>query len=208
MGEPEKTQQKTRSEQKTDLKALKMKKPHANIVEDAKHLWELVRKKKQTKDERNETIEKLMAITSGNALNIIFKHDASRIVQCLLKYGSVKQRNSIAQELTGNYIKLATSQYGKFIILRVLQYCNAQQRSTVVTEFFGNVRKLCRHNEASLVLDQAYAQYATAAQRLSLMQEFYGPEYALFKDVHFFKIRIQSLCRNYSNSTLSRNPPS
>lgn len=53
------------------------------------------------------------------------------------------------------------------------------------------MRKLIRHKEASLVLDEAYSQYANAAQRSSLMEEFYGPEFAIFKLVRRFLHCIQ-----------------
>jgi pumilio family protein 6 len=43
------------------------------------------------------------------------------------------------------------------------------------------VKRLIRHKEASLVLDEVYSQYANSAQRMSLMEEFYGPEFAVFK---------------------------
>jgi pumilio family protein 6 len=55
----------------------------------------------------------------------------------------------------------------------------------VISEFYGKVRKLIRHKEAAVLLDEAYSQYANASQRMSLMEEFYGPEYAVFKNVDF-----------------------
>ena len=111
------------------------------------------------------------------------KHDASRIIQCILKYGSAEHRELIANELKGNFVVLAQNHYAKFIVSKVLAYCSNSQRASVMSEFHGKVRKLIRHKEASVIIDEAYSQYANAAQRLSLMEEFYGPEYALFKKV-------------------------
>ena len=54
---------------------------------------------------------------------IIFKHDASRIVQCALKYGNQQQRDIIATELKGQYAEIAKAQYGRFIVSKVLNYC-------------------------------------------------------------------------------------
>ena len=112
---------------------------------------------------------------------VIFKHDASRIIQCCLKYGSPKQRDAIAAELKGHYTELSKSQYGRFIVSKILNYCSPQYRNDVITEFYGKVRKLIRHKEASQVLEEAYSQFANASQRSALMEEFYGPEFALFK---------------------------
>ena len=45
--------------------------------------------------------------------DIVFKHDASRIVQTVVKYGGQKERNEIAEELKGKYRELAQSKYSK-----------------------------------------------------------------------------------------------
>jgi len=55
-------------------------------------------------------------------IKIIFKHDASRIIQCAIKYGNQSQRSEIAKELKGRYVELSKSVYGRFIISRVLAY--------------------------------------------------------------------------------------
>ena len=46
---------------------------------------------------------------------------------------------------------------------------------------YGNVRKLIRHKEASDVVEYAYDQFANAQQRQAIIEEFYGPSFALFK---------------------------
>ena len=56
-----------------------------------------------------------------------------------------------------------------------------QQRSQIIQCFYGKVRKLVRHAIAAKVLDVAYGDYASAAERQALIEEFYGPQYALFK---------------------------
>jgi pumilio family protein 6 len=48
-------------------------------------------------------------------------------------------------------------------------------------EFHGKVRKLIRQKSASLVIEEVFAQYANSTQRSQLVEEFYGPQYALFK---------------------------
>ncbi|KAI0244124.1 Pumilio y domain member 6 [Massospora cicadina] len=44
--------------------------------------------------------------------------------------------------------------------------------------------RLALNMQASIVLEEAYSQYADAAQRAFLVQEFYGAEFALFKSGH------------------------
>ena len=46
---------------------------------------------------------------------------------------------------------------------------------------YGHVTKLVRHREAVDVVEAAYNDHTNAVQRSMLTQEFYGPQYALFK---------------------------
>lgn len=63
-----------------------------------------------------------------------------------------------------------------------LRYGEKSQREAVIKQFYGKVAKLSLHKEAALVLENIFNLYATAQQRHSLAAEFFGPEYALFKD--------------------------
>lgn len=54
-----------------------------------------------------------MEIIRGRVKEIVFKHDASRIVQTVVKYGGQKERNEIALELKGKYPELAQNKYSK-----------------------------------------------------------------------------------------------
>jgi pumilio homology domain family member 6 len=54
-----------------------------------------------------------MDIIQGKVKDIVFKHDASRIVQTVVKYGDEKTRNEVAVELKGSYKELARNKYSK-----------------------------------------------------------------------------------------------
>ena len=181
-GKSDNQQRQSRAEQRSLLKERRLQKPNAPIVEQAKALWEQIRQKRMTKQERRTWIDQLMAIIKGKTRSIVFKHDASRIIQCCLKYGSQPQRDAIAQELDGCYSQLSMSHYGRFIVSKILNYC-ALYRNNVIKAFYGKVRQMVRHKEASVVLDEAYSQFANSQQRSALLEEFYGPEFAVFKDL-------------------------
>ena len=53
----------------------------------------------------------------------------------------------------------------------------------MISSLYGHVRKLIRHSEAGEIVELAYNDYANAAQRTALIQEFYGSEFALFKNI-------------------------
>ena len=58
-----------------------------------------------------------MDVIRGNVKDIVLKHNASRIVQTVVRYGGEEERNEIAEELKGRYRELAQSKYSKVRLL-------------------------------------------------------------------------------------------
>lgn len=54
-----------------------------------------------------------MNVIRGNIKDIVLKHDASRIVQTVVKHGKQKERDEIAVELKGKFRELAQNKYSK-----------------------------------------------------------------------------------------------
>jgi len=54
-----------------------------------------------------------MDVIRGKVKDIVFKHDASRIVQTVVKYGGQRERDEIAAELKGKYKDLVQNKYSK-----------------------------------------------------------------------------------------------
>ncbi|KAJ3161424.1 hypothetical protein HDU86_007206 [Geranomyces michiganensis] len=178
--EEEKLRQ-SRAEQKQAKQERKASKPNAPLIQEAKAIWETLRQKKLSARDRKSEMKALMDLVRGKVKDVIFKHDASRIIQCALKYGDQKQRDEIAGELKGHYAELSKSMYGRFIISKILNYCSAEYRGLVVKDFYGKIRKIVRHKEAAIILEEAYVQ-SNGTERNKLLEEFYGPEFALFKN--------------------------
>lgn len=65
-----------------------------------------------------------MSAIKGNVPDIVLKHDASRIVQTVVKYGTPEERNQIALELKGKFKELAESRYSKVGCARILVLCS------------------------------------------------------------------------------------
>lgn len=91
----------------------KAAKPHSSLLIEAKQAWSLARQKNISKTDRTKHINALMNVVRGKVNDIVFKHDASRIIQTIVKYGGQKERNEIAVELKGKYKELAQSKYSK-----------------------------------------------------------------------------------------------
>ena len=126
-------------------------------------------------------ITELFDIITGRVKDFVFKHDSVRVIQTALKYANLDQRKMITRELKGEYRALAESRYAKFLIGKMLVHGDEEIRDMIVPEFYGHVRRLIKHPEASWILDDIYRGIATSSQKASLLREWYGAEYAIFK---------------------------
>ncbi|ELU37467.1 puf family RNA-binding protein [Rhizoctonia solani AG-1 IA] len=107
-------------------------KPHSALLVEAKRVWALARKIDIPRAERQKHIEELMNVLRGNVQDIVFKHDASRIVQTLVKYGGQKERDEVAAELKGKYRDLAQNKYGKGGLRAALEHAAPERRKRIL----------------------------------------------------------------------------
>ncbi|KAI8321135.1 ARM repeat-containing protein [Martensiomyces pterosporus] len=175
------TPQESRQLQKKQRLERQMAQPDGGLKVAARKLWEQLRRRDLDEKVRKEKMKEMMALIRGKIKDVTFKHDMSRVIQTCIKYGSDEQRAEIAEELMGGYLELSRSLYGRYILMRMLKHC-PKYRGEIIKAFYGNVRKLVRHKEASVVIEECYAVYANAGQRWNLVAEFYGNEFAIFKD--------------------------
>lgn len=151
-----------------------------DVIQKSKKIWEQMRRKDLSSEERKRKVEEHQAMIQGSIKDLVFKHDASRVVQTALKYGSKSIREEVAKELKGTYVDLAQSSYGKYLVVKVMHYGTPETKKMVVDEFRGHVRKLIKHREASYVIEDCYNQFGTSEQKARMVREFYGAEFALF----------------------------
>ncbi|CAG8685719.1 18825_t:CDS:2, partial [Gigaspora rosea] len=139
-----------------------------------KKRWEIARRKNLSSEERNKSVTSLFELVHGNVPTLLFKNDTSRVIETCLKYGSKEQRNIIASEMEGRLLEASKN--------------NPEYRNKILTEFKGQVKKLFLHTEARIVLLEVY-ELSNAMQRSSLLEEFYGPEFTLFKRTENLNIK-------------------
>ncbi|KAJ7661236.1 puf family RNA-binding protein [Mycena rosella] len=154
-------------------------KPHSTLLADAKRVWSLANAKNLTAVDRQKHIHDLMDVIRGRVKDIVFKHDASRIVQTVVKHGRQKERDEVAAELKGKYKELAQNKYSKFLVTKLIRLCPTHRQS-ILLEFQGHVLRLLLHREATSVLSDAFELYTNAYERTLLVRDFYGKEIALF----------------------------
>ncbi|PVU87074.1 hypothetical protein BB559_006240 [Furculomyces boomerangus] len=173
-----KDKNKEQKELKDKRKALK---PDYELIRELKRKWELMRRRDNPMEKRQEAVKEALDMIKGKIKEVTFKHDCSRIIQSVLKVGDLKQRNLVAEELKDSFLELSTKKYGKYIVIRILRYCPSY-REKVISSFYGNVQKMIRLKESAVVLEEIYTSWANSEQQSSLIQEFYGNEYAIFKN--------------------------
>ncbi|KAL2832139.1 armadillo-type protein [Aspergillus cavernicola] len=158
-------------------------KPNADEIARSKKLWERLRRKSHVPlEERKKLITELFDIITGRVKDFVFKHDSVRVIQTALKYANTEQRKQIGRELKGSYLDLAQSRYAKFLIGKLIVHGDTEIRDLIIAEFYGKVKRLIRHPEGSWILDDIYRTVATPEQQAHILREWYGPEFAIFRD--------------------------
>jgi pumilio family protein 6 len=170
----------SRTEQKRLITERKQAKPMGDVIYKSKKIWEQIRRKDLSSEERKKKIEEHQIMIRGHIKDLVFKHDSSRVVQTALKYGSKSVREEVAKELKGTYVDLAQNSYGKYLVVKVMHYGTPETREMVVDEFCGHVKKLIKHREASFVIEDCFREFGTPEQKARMVREFYGAEFALF----------------------------
>ena len=174
------TSKESHAKRKALAQERKAAKPNADSIARAKKIWERLRIKSAVPlPERKQLATELFDIITGHTKDFVFRHDSSRVVETALKYGTPEQRRSIASDLQGEYRNLAISRYSKHLVGKILVYGDKAIRDMVVPELYGHVRHMIKHPEASWILDDIYRGAATPHQKSILLQEWYGPEFAI-----------------------------
>ncbi|KAJ7595727.1 armadillo-type protein [Mycena floridula] len=165
--------------QKALLEQRRAARPHSSLIADAKQMWGLARQKSIPVSERQKHVRDLMDVIRGKVKDIVFKREASRIVQTVVKYGGQKERDEIAVELKGSYLQLVQNKYSKFLVTKLIRLCPSH-RAAILGEFQGNVLRLLLNRAAASVLADTFELYANAYERTILLRDFYGKETSLF----------------------------
>lgn len=182
-GEDAEKKKSDRAEQKRILKERKLSRPMGEKIQHIKQVWEKLRVKKDTPGPvREKLVNQMWALIKDNIKELVFKHDSSRVVQTVFKYSDKDKRLEITKALQGSFVDLAKSPYGKFLLVKIMHYGSQRTRAEIINELHGNFAKLMKHKEGAYLVEDIYRDYSTSAQKKQIMREFYGNEYALFKE--------------------------
>ncbi|GAX12303.1 pumilio homology domain family member 6 [Fistulifera solaris] len=167
---------------KTTTAAPPRQRRHADIVEEAKVLWNKLRVKTNSPEQTRELLDQLIPLIQNKACQIALQHDASRVVQAVFQFGSPEERASLLKELLEDgttFLELCKSQYAHFLVLKVIKYCHKEHSEQILKAFRGHMSKLAVHAVGARVLESLFNTF-TPKQTAFLKQEFYGPHVTIF----------------------------
>ena len=155
-----------------EWKIRKSKQKRELMIVKCKQTWEQARVGHLSEKERRPLIDLLMSQITGHIEEVVFKHDASRMVQCCIKYGTPTDIKKIHEELTPRMLDLIKSTYGKYIVLALLNHLKSS-RADIFELCKGRVEELLRNKDSAYLIEVIYHSYATPKQKKTMVSEMY-----------------------------------
>lgn len=152
----------------------KMAKPHYKLVEGLKVNWNKVRDRGTDGDVRSSTLVKMVDQVKDHILAVTLRHDASRIVQTVLQFGTPAQKETILSALCAKTYEIAKTPYGHFTILKAVTYCTRpEDQRKIATSLKGHFVSLGGNVIGSRTVESVLQLYPTNLTK-GLKAEFYG----------------------------------
>lgn len=175
---------------KKEKKELRQKRKAKRLNDDvifdkilqAKQISEKLRRSDCKSVDRVALSHTLHNMLQNHYSKVIFTHDMSRVVQCMIKYCEEHIRRAVFQEIKPLIIEMLQSKYAKNCIKAILKYSSQEIRSEVISGFYGNIVKLMSHSVSASLVELAYCTWCTKFDKIYFKQEFYGDIYKLEKD--------------------------
>lgn len=187
MAADEKTELKTPRERRLAAKEMaeerkKKRKPNYNLEKELASLWEKMRCRNVSKEERSKLISEALRRMNGKFLDTASSHVSARVLQTCVKYCSQTEREMVFEELRPHLLTLSRKKYAVHLVNKLLDSATKKQLEAFISSLHGQVSSLLRHTVGSAVVDHAY-QLAKGSQKQRLLMEMYSTELQLFKDL-------------------------
>ncbi|XP_014479614.1 PREDICTED: pumilio domain-containing protein KIAA0020 [Dinoponera quadriceps] len=152
------------------------------LVIQAKQINEKLRRSDCTEQDRIELTRKLHNCLGGLYGKIIFTHDMSRVVQCMIKHCEDDVRRAIFHEIKPSIVEMSQTKYAKSCVRAILKHGSQEIRNEVVSAFHGHVVKLMSHTVSAPIIEIVYSTWCKDHDKICFKQEFYGDMYKQAKD--------------------------
>ncbi|KNA14803.1 hypothetical protein SOVF_104200 [Spinacia oleracea] len=169
------------AKEKTEARKKKSKR-HFTLEQELALLWEKMRRRNISKEERSKFVSEALQKMKGKIPEIASSHISSRVLQTCVKYCSDVERDAVYEELRPHLLTLASSTYAVHLVTKMFDNASKFQLPRLISILHGHVAQLLRHSVGSIVVEHAY-EMANAAQKRELLMELYSTELQLFKDL-------------------------
>jgi pumilio family protein 6 len=91
-----------------------------------------IRLKSNTTEETKDLMDQVMKLIRIKVNEVALQHDAIRVVQAAIHFGSDEQRKELLTEIcgsSGSLAELSKIQYAHFCCLKFIKYCNRDSDS-------------------------------------------------------------------------------
>ncbi|KAB2625181.1 pumilio 24-like [Pyrus ussuriensis x Pyrus communis] len=160
----------------------KKRKRHYNLEQELAHLWEKMRQRNISKEDRSKLVSEAVEKMKGKIPEIASSHVSSRVLQTCVKYCSQAEKDAVFEELQPHLLTLACNTYAVHLVTKMLDNASKMQLAAFISSLRGHVASLLRHMVGSVVVEHAY-QLGNATQKHELLVELYSTELQLFKDL-------------------------
>ncbi len=82
--------------------------------------WEIIRQHNTTKEKRSQLVTTAITKSTGRVAELAASHVTSRVLQACAKYGTGAQRAALLQEVMPEFVSLAKSPYGHFMLRKLV----------------------------------------------------------------------------------------
>ncbi|KYN10708.1 PREDICTED: pumilio homolog 3 [Trachymyrmex cornetzi] len=193
----EKLEKNTTTTKKTDWLQLKKEKKELREKRKAKRLNndaiydKIIRAKQINEKLRRSDCKSVDRVTLTQTLHnmlknhynkVIFTHDMSRVVQCMIKNCEAHVLQAISQEIKPFIVEMLQSKYAKNCVKAILKHGSQEIRRGIISGFYGNIVKLMSHSVSASFVELTYSTWCTSLEKIHFKQEFYGDMYKLEKD--------------------------
>uniref|UniRef100_A0A0N4UFR6 PUM-HD domain-containing protein n=1 Tax=Dracunculus medinensis TaxID=318479 RepID=A0A0N4UFR6_DRAME len=177
----------------------KKRKANFDLTMRCKSIWEIIRRLFEY-FKREKAISELYSLVKGKMKELIYAHDTSRVIECLLSFAGPEMKEALFRELIPEIIRMAKSKYARFFVVKMLKFGTGSQRKLVIESIRNHCVSLMRTTISASVLELIYNDYANAQQRRDIESEFYGKEYCIFDELAKQPNKIKAVVTNlYDN---------
>lgn len=133
-----------------------------------------MRLKSLDESQREKLLAEMSRHMEKHVFEVTLRHDISRVVQCLLQFGTSVQRDKVLVELLPHANEIARTPYGHFTLLKAISYCTAHdEQERIAKALKGHFVSLGTNVIGARIVETFLSSYPGALSR-SLKAEFYG----------------------------------